>query len=134
MAIANQEKNDVSFKCTIITSCAKLGETKANGNSKELNYVSYGGSEPKWDIREWNEDHSKMSRGVTLTDDELFDLYAAIGEVMKHDKPSVTGPVRPKNAVNPWNTNGSVEAASEKVDASEDAEAVEETEEVDTPF
>ncbi len=102
MAIANQEKNDAPFKCTIISACAKLGETKQNGNCKELNYISYGGADPKWDIREWNEDHSKMSKGVTLNDEELFDLYAAIGELMQHEKPSKSGPSRPKNVVNPW--------------------------------
>ncbi len=105
MAIANQERNEVPFKCTIISACAKLGESKPNGNCKELNYISYSGADPKWDIREWNEDHSKMSKGVTLNDEELFDLYAAIGELMKHEKPSKSGPSRPKNAVNPWPNN-----------------------------
>ncbi len=73
MANLNQEKTD-NFKCTIISSCAKLGEAKENGNCKELNYISYGGADPKWDIREWNPDHTKMSRGITLNDAELLDL------------------------------------------------------------
>lgn len=110
MANSNQERND-NFKCTIISSCAKLGVAKENGNCKELNYISYGNADPKWDIREWNPDHTKMSRGITLNDAELLDLYAAIGEAMRHDKPSIAGPGRPKAVSNPWNEDGAVKAA-----------------------
>lgn len=38
--------------------------------SKEINLVSWNGREPKVDIREWNEDHTRMSKGITLTDAE----------------------------------------------------------------
>ena len=42
-----------------------------NGWKKELNKVSWNDNEPKYDIREWNEDHTKMSRGITLYEEEL---------------------------------------------------------------
>lgn len=38
--------------------------------TKEVNLVSWNGKLPKVDIREWNEDHSTMTKGVTLTDEE----------------------------------------------------------------
>ena len=38
--------------------------------SKEINLVSWNGRQPKVDIREWNEDHTRMSRGITLTQEE----------------------------------------------------------------
>ena len=39
--------------------------------SKELNLVSWNDKDPKYDIREWSPDHSKMGKGVTLTKEEL---------------------------------------------------------------
>jgi hypothetical protein len=50
------------------------------GWNKELNIISWNGGAPKFDIRDWDEYHEKMSRGVTLTQWEmrkLADLYIA---------------------------------------------------------
>ena len=41
------------------------------GWTREINIVSWNGNEPKYDIREWSPDHEKMSRGITLKEDEL---------------------------------------------------------------
>ena len=46
-----------------------------NGWTKELNVVAWGGGVPKYDIREWNEDHTKMSKGATLTEEQACALY-----------------------------------------------------------
>ncbi len=46
----------------------------AKGWTKELNMVSWNEYEPKYDIREWSPDHSRMGKGVTLTADELANL------------------------------------------------------------
>ncbi|MBF7094014.1 hypothetical protein IYQ92_01740 [Streptococcus sp. HF-1907] len=45
--------------------------TSEKGWTKELNRVSFNGGEPKWDIRSWNPDHTKMGKGVTLTNEEF---------------------------------------------------------------
>ncbi len=45
-----------------------------NGWRKELNLVSWNEHEPKYDIRDWSPDHSRMSKGVTLNADELASL------------------------------------------------------------
>lgn len=37
---------------------------------KELNRVSWNGRVPVLDLRGWNEDHTKMTKGTTLTDEE----------------------------------------------------------------
>lgn len=42
----------------------------ARGWRKELNKVSWNGREPKYDIRDWSEDHEKMGKGITLTEEE----------------------------------------------------------------
>lgn len=45
--------------------------TNDKGWSKELNRVSFNGAEPKFDIRSWNSDHTKMGKGITLTNEEF---------------------------------------------------------------
>lgn len=46
----------------------------AKGWKKELNLVSWSEHAPKYDIREWNEDHTRMGKGVTLSQDEFDNL------------------------------------------------------------
>lgn len=45
-----------------------------NGWKKELNIVSWNGTEGKYDIRDWDEDHIHMTRGITLKKDEMIKL------------------------------------------------------------
>lgn len=45
--------------------------TNEKGWTKELNRVSFNGAEPKFDIRTWSPDHSKMGKGITLTNQEF---------------------------------------------------------------
>jgi hypothetical protein len=47
---------------------------KPNGWKKEVNLVSWNGREAKFDIREWNEDHTRMSKGLTFTKEEILKL------------------------------------------------------------
>jgi len=48
--------------------------TSASGWSKELNLISWNDRDPKYDLRDWSADHSKMGKGVTLSADELSAL------------------------------------------------------------
>lgn len=41
------------------------------GWRRELNLVSWNGAEPKFDIRDWDETHTKMGKGVTLTEEQM---------------------------------------------------------------
>ena len=50
-----------------------ISESK-NGWTKELNLVSWNDNEPKYDIRDWDPKHEKMSRGITLTEEEAYEL------------------------------------------------------------
>lgn len=43
----------------------------STGWNREINIVSWNGNEPKYDIREWSPDHERMSRGITLKEEEL---------------------------------------------------------------
>ena len=42
--------------------------------TKEINLVSWNGGPAKYDIREWSPEHDKMSRGLTLTKEEVVKL------------------------------------------------------------
>lgn len=44
----------------------KIGvlSTTDKGWSKELNLVSWNDREPKYDLRDWNENHDKMEKGL----------------------------------------------------------------------
>ena len=52
--------------------------TAGNGWTKEANIVSWNGGPAKLDIRDWNPDHQKMSRGITLTEDAATKLAFAL--------------------------------------------------------
>jgi len=54
----------------------KIGvlSTTEKGWSKEINLVSWNGREPKFDLRDWSEDHTKMGKGVTLSKEEMEKL------------------------------------------------------------
>ena len=60
--------NEVTFE--IVKTIAVLRPANENGWTREVNLVSWNGAEAKVDVRDWNADHSKMSKGITLTIDE----------------------------------------------------------------
>lgn len=61
----------------------KIGvlSTTDKGWSKELNLVSWNDREPKYDLRDWNENHDKMGKGVTLTKEELAKLKETLNNL-----------------------------------------------------
>lgn len=46
----------------------------SKGWKKELNLVSWNDNSPKYDIREWDPEHNKMGKGITLTNEEAIKL------------------------------------------------------------
>jgi hypothetical protein len=61
------------IKYEIIKNIAVLS-TSASGWNKELNLISWNDREPKYDLRDWSADHTKMGKGVTLSKEELLAL------------------------------------------------------------
>lgn len=51
------------------------------GWSKELNLISWNDREPKYDIREWDPEHKKMGKGITLTKEELIRLKSLLEDI-----------------------------------------------------
>lgn len=60
----------------------ELGVLSENekGWRKELNLVSWNEREPKYDIRDWNPNHDRMSKGITLSKEEAEALYEILKE------------------------------------------------------
>ena len=58
------------IKYEIVQEICVLSES-ARGWTKELNLVSWNDREPKFDIREWAPEHSRMGKGVTLNKEEM---------------------------------------------------------------
>lgn len=49
------------------------------GWQKELNLMAWNGGTPKYDIRDWDESHERMGRGITLTETEMKRIIELMG-------------------------------------------------------
>ncbi|HHV50488.1 MAG TPA: hypothetical protein GXX54_02120 [Clostridiales bacterium] len=68
------------LKYEIVKNLGVLSQSPS-GWSKEINLVSWNDREPKYDIRDWAPDHSKMGKGITLTADEIILLRDILNEL-----------------------------------------------------
>lgn len=71
---------EITFKIT--KELGVISET-SKGWTRELNMVSWNEHEPKYDIRDWSPDHTRMSKGIGLTEEEmkkLVELFEARDE------------------------------------------------------
>ncbi len=67
------------MKCEILDT---LVEFPADGEwHKELNLIKWGDYSPKYDLRSWNGDRSKMGKGITLSKEELILLKKELGGI-----------------------------------------------------
>ncbi len=69
----------MSFKFEVVERIGVLGQS-SNGWSKEFNLVSWNERPAKYDIRDWNKDHTRMSKGITLSEEEAKILYEVLKE------------------------------------------------------
>ena len=53
------------------------------GWTKELNLVSWNGAAPKYDIRDWDPEHEKMGKGITLSEEEAEKLSGLLQTMKK---------------------------------------------------
>ena len=69
-------KSDMSSREVTFEIKEHIGVISENnkGWTKEVNLVSWNGGEAKYDIREWDPVHVKMSRGVTLNEEQVTAL------------------------------------------------------------
>lgn len=89
-----------------------------NGWSKELNLICWNDGGPKFDIRDWDEEHEHMSRGITLHEGEAERLTELL---MKR-----LGKSAPAARRNPFEEFDAAANAAEESGAAETEEAGEE--------
>ena len=68
-------RDEIKFE--LVKEIGVIGEG-TRGWRKEVNIVSWNGRSPKLDIRDWNETHEKMGKGVTLTGAEARTMLALL--------------------------------------------------------
>ena len=68
-----------SIKCEILEHFIEFPESR--GYHLELNLVKWGENEPKYDLRRWNEDRSRMTKGATLSKEELLILRDELSKI-----------------------------------------------------
>lgn len=75
--------SDFSFE--IVKHLGTLKEAdRDDGYAMECNLVRWNGAPtPKVDVRSWDKTHSRMTRGITLTDSEAERLAQAIAEYLE---------------------------------------------------
>jgi hypothetical protein len=69
--------SDINFE--IIEKIGVLSKSD-KGWEKQLNLISWNEREPKYDLRDWSPDGKKMSKGITLSKEELI----ALKEILKN--------------------------------------------------
>ena len=79
---ANDEGDPVimAFKYEITERIAVLSQS-ANGWERQLNMVSWNDREPKYDIRDWSPDGSKMGKGISMTKEDLIALKGILDDM-----------------------------------------------------
>ena len=70
------------YNLTIVKPITVISEND-DGWRKELNVVSWRNQMPKYDIRSYAPNYSKISKGVTLTADEMQELKAILNGMEK---------------------------------------------------
>ncbi|MDD2418072.1 MAG: YdbC family protein [Oscillospiraceae bacterium] len=68
------------LKYEVVKSLGTISQAPS-GWSKEVNLVSWNDRDPKYDIRDWAPDHTKMGKGITLTGDEIILLRDLLNEI-----------------------------------------------------
>jgi hypothetical protein len=69
---------DIKFE---ITKTIGVLSTSEKGWTKELNLVSWNDRPAKYDLREWSPDHQMMSKGITLSKEEMAVLKSLLEEM-----------------------------------------------------
>ena len=74
------DKNDITFE--IVEHIGVIDEISNRDEkwTKEVNVVAWNGGKPKIDIRDWSSNHQRMSRGITLTEDQAIKMTKALAD------------------------------------------------------
>ena len=73
----SQRNNNDEVHFDLMEHIGVLG-TKDNGWTKEVNIVAWNGGRAKVDIRDWDPDHARMTKGITLFEKEAENLVKVL--------------------------------------------------------
>ena len=83
MAENNRNNNgEITFEIMEHIGVLDVIDNREEKWTKEVNIVAWNGGKPKIDVRDWNERHDRMSRGITLTEEQGEKLVKALGQRM----------------------------------------------------
>lgn len=68
------------FKFDIKMNLGTISES-AKGWKREVNLMTWNKKKPKVDIREWDEKHEQMGKGITLSREELKQLRDILNQI-----------------------------------------------------
>lgn len=62
-----------------------LREFKNGRSTIEVNVISFGGQEPKMDIRKWDRETNRMQKGITLSMNEAASLRNVLNDYFRRE-------------------------------------------------
>ncbi len=68
------------IKYEIVQRIAVLSQ-RPRGWERQLNLISWNDAEPKYDLRDWSPDGSRMGKGISMTKAELANLRSILDEL-----------------------------------------------------
>lgn len=71
------------IKYEVRRSLGVLSTNERTGWTTEANIISWNGGPEKLDIRDWNPEHTKMAKGVTLTEHEARELSMILRDMFR---------------------------------------------------
>ena len=74
------DKNDITFEILEHIGVIDTVDSREDKWTKEVNVVAWNGGKPKIDIRDWSSNHQRMSRGITLTEDQAIKMTKALAD------------------------------------------------------
>lgn len=69
------------FNYRITDKMGVLSQTEGGEFTKEVNFISYNGAEPKLDIRKWDRRANRMQKGITLDKEETEALKKILAKL-----------------------------------------------------
>ncbi len=108
------ERERGSIKFEIVEQIGVLN-TYPTGWSKEFNIVKWNDKSEKYDVRDWAPGHERMSRGVTLYEDELEKLYGFCSGIFEKKSAGETVQEQPAAAAE-QNLDDSADKTAEQTD------------------
>lgn len=77
MPYTYRKSKNTDLTMELMDSLGTISETES-GWRKEVNLISWNGDEPRYDIRSWAPDRSRMGKGITLSADEMKKLVSIV--------------------------------------------------------